>query len=80
MSAAKPSLEDAIADINRKLTTARSIVSVTAQALDNGETDLELHSAEALGAAAETLDDLVSELCGLRLDAKEAGESQAPLT
>ena len=76
MSAKKP-LSEVLADVNEKLTTARSVVFVTAQALDHGETDLELHSAEALQPAADALDDILSELLSLRIDA-EAGRPAEP--
>lgn len=70
MSATKPTIAEQLADINHRLTTARSIVSVTAQALDHGETDLEIHAADALKPAADSLDAILSELLGLRLDAE----------
>ncbi len=61
MSAGKPS-PAALADVNRRLAVARSVVSVAAHALNNGETDLELHAADALRSAADSLDDVISEL------------------
>jgi hypothetical protein len=75
MSAKKTTLAEAIADINSRLTIARSIVSVTAQALDHGDTDLELHAADALKPAAESLDDILSELLSLRLGVQKQPES-----
>lgn len=73
MSATKPTIAEQLADVNRRLTTARSIVSVTAQALDHGSTNLELHAADALQPAAEALDDILSDLLSLRLEAEPAG-------
>ena len=73
MSATKPTIAEQLADVNRRLTTARSIVSVTAQALDHGSTNLELHAADALQPAAEALDDILSELLSLRLKAEPRG-------
>ena len=73
MSATNPTVAQQLADVNRRLTTARSIVSVTAQALDHGSTNLELHAADALRPAAEALDDILSELLSLRLEAEPAG-------
>lgn len=74
MSAAKPTLAETIAAITQKVTIARSVVSVTAQALYHGQTDLEMHAGETLGPAADMLDDVVSELCGLRFDFEESPE------
>ena len=73
MSATKAAIAEQLADVNRRLTTARSIVSVTAQALDHGSTNLELHAADALHPAAEALDDILSELLSLRLEVEPAG-------
>ena len=72
MSTAKPTIADRIADLAGRLTPARAVVDVTAQALDSGETDLELHAADALKPVAEALDVILSELLALRLDAEQA--------
>lgn len=68
MSPRKPTIAEVLADINSRLTTARSVVSIAVQALDHGETDLEIHAADALKPAAESLDDILTELLSLRLD------------
>lgn len=68
MSAKKATLAASLADINSRLTTARAIVSIATQALDNGETDLEIQAADALKPAAESLDNILTELLGMRLD------------
>lgn len=57
-----------VADLAHQLTTARSAVSIAAQALNHGETNLELHAAEVLQPVAESLDDILSELLTLRID------------
>lgn len=70
MSVRKPNVADTIADLASRLTIARCVVSVTAQALDHGESDLEIHAADALKPTAEWLDEILSELLTLRLDAE----------
>jgi hypothetical protein len=50
--------------------SARSAVHVVAIALDRGDTDLELHSAEVLKEAAEAIDMVSDELVSLRNAAK----------
>lgn len=70
------SIEETISAITRKVTIARSVVSVTSQALYHGNTDLEMQAGETLQPAADTLDEVINELCSLRLDLpKETEES-----
>lgn len=70
MSAPKPTTAEQLADLARRLTAARSAVSVTAQALNHGETDLEAYAADVLKPAAESLNEILDELILLRLDAE----------
>jgi alkylation response protein AidB-like acyl-CoA dehydrogenase len=65
-----PTTADALADIARRLTAARAVVSVTAQALDHGESDLEIHAADALKPAAEALDEILDVLASMRFEAE----------
>jgi hypothetical protein len=54
----------------RKLDLARSAVFVSAQALDAGDTDLELQSATVLKKAFQTMDRVYDALLSVRLDAE----------
>lgn len=64
----KPTISEALEDLASRLATAHSVVSITAAALDHGETNLELHAADALKPAVESLDDILSNLTALRFD------------
>lgn len=75
MSARKP-IAEVLADINGRLMAARAVVFLTAQALDHGESDLEIHAADALKPTAESLNDILNELASLRLDAEPPRRSE----
>lgn len=67
-AARQQSVAERIGNLTDRLTAARSAVSIAAQALDHGDTDLELHSADVLRPAAESLDMVLNELIALKLD------------
>jgi hypothetical protein len=68
MSNVAPITEEVIAELLNDLDNARSVVFISAQALDAGDTDLELQSATALKRAFETIDTVYDRLLALRVD------------
>ena len=63
------------AELVNELDAARAAVFVCAKALNEGESDLEIHSAKMLKTAFEAMNDVYDALLMLRIDTWRAQES-----
>lgn len=61
--------EESLGALTKDLDTARATVFVAAEALDHGESDLELQSAVALKSAFRLISEVYSSLCVMRIEA-----------